>query len=74
MVPFGIAPHSFMPIFATAILTYFYLSPQQVSAEGQRPVPDLIHMFNLTLLHAHRTKAVPHPSTAIQGLRVQAFF
>lgn len=54
-------------ISLTAILTCSYL-PSQGSAEGQSPVPDLIDMSSLTLLHAHRTKAVPHPSTAIQGL------
>lgn len=58
-------------ISMTAILTCSYL-PSQSSAEGQSPVPDLIDMFSLALLHAHRTKAVPHPSTAIQGLIVQA--
>lgn len=58
-------------ISVAAMLTCSYLPPQS-HAEGQIPVPDLIDMLNPTLLHAHRTKAVPHPSTAIQGLIVQA--
>ncbi len=58
-------------ISAAGMLTCSYLPPQS-PAEGQRHVPDLIDMPNPTLLHAHRTKAVPHPSTAFQGLIVQA--
>lgn len=60
-------------LFVAAILICLYFPPQS-SAEGQSPVSDLINIITHTILHAHRTKAVPHPSTAIQGLIIQALF